>query len=59
MDDRKLIVLDGDGRTQHENANSMCEEIKDVIYSYSGKVPLATALGVLEIVKKELIDDHL
>lgn len=43
-------------RSCHKAAE-MCEEIKKVIYSYSGEMPLALALGVLEIVKKELVDE--
>lgn len=39
-------------------AAEMCEEIKKVIYSYSEEMPLALALGVLEIVKKEITDEH-
>lgn len=39
-------------------AAEMCEEIKQVIYSYSEEMPLALALGVLCIVKKEIMQDH-
>lgn len=39
-------------------AAELCEEIKTVIYKYEGEMPLALTLGVLEIVKKELIDEH-
>jgi hypothetical protein len=38
-------------------ASEMCEAIKEVIYSYSEEMPLALAIGVLEIVKIELIDE--
>lgn len=36
----------------------MAEELKQVISKYHGSMPLATALGVLEIVKAELMKDH-
>jgi predicted outer membrane lipoprotein len=36
----------------------MAEELKQVIYKYHGSMPLATAIGVLEIVKAELMQDH-
>lgn len=39
-------------------AEGMAQEIKDVIYKYHESMPLATALGVLEIVKAELIQEH-
>lgn len=39
-------------------AAEMCEEIKNVIGQYEGEMPLALAIGVLEIVKKEIIDEH-
>lgn len=39
-------------------AAEMCEEIKQVIYNYSEEMPLALALGVLAIVKKEIMQDH-
>ena len=39
-------------------ANGMAEEIKDVIYRYHESMPLATAIGVLEIVKVELMQEH-
>jgi hypothetical protein len=39
-------------------AEGMAEEIKDVVYRYSESMPLATAIGVLEIVKVELMQEH-
>lgn len=38
-------------------AQEMCERIKEVIYDYGGDVPLALAVGVLEIVKKEIMEE--
>jgi hypothetical protein len=35
----------------------MTDEILKVIYRYGETMPLATALGVLEIVKQQLIQD--
>lgn len=43
-------------RAAHKAAE-MCEEIKTVIYSYSEEMPLALALGVIDIVKLEIIDE--
>jgi hypothetical protein len=39
-------------------AEGMAEEIKEVVYRYSDAMPLATAIGVLEIVKAELMQAH-
>jgi hypothetical protein len=40
-------------------AEGLAEEIKEVVYRYSDAMPLATAIGVLEIVKAELMQEHL
>lgn len=39
-------------------AAEMCEEIKEVIHKYDDEMPLALALGVLTIVKKEIMQEH-
>jgi hypothetical protein len=39
-------------------AEGLAEEIKEVIYKYSESMPLATAIGCLEIVKAELLKEH-
>lgn len=39
-------------------AEGMAAEIKDVVYRYNEAMPLATAIGVLEIVKVELMQEH-
>ena len=41
-----------------EVLDKMAEEILDVIAKYNNEVPLASAIGVLEIVKLEIIDNH-
>lgn len=33
----------------------MQERIEALVYEYGGKIPLATAVGVLEVVKKNII----
>ena len=38
-------------------AEEMCNRIKGVIHEYDEEMPLALALGVLEIVKKEIVED--
>ncbi len=53
-----LEVLKTSGGPGHEIAGEMAEKIKAVIYEYSGRVPLALAIGVLEIVKAEIMDEQ-
>lgn len=40
-------------------AEELANKIKDDVYQYSGKIPLALAIGVLRIVEKELLDEAL
>ena len=39
-------VFTGGGSAAHKVSVEMSDRIKDVIYEYSGKVPVATAIGV-------------
>lgn len=58
MTDGPKIVHIGTGQRATDVANEMAERIKEVIYEYSERTTLATAVGVLHIVAKELLDDH-
>jgi hypothetical protein len=58
MNDGPKIVHIGTGQRATDVANEMAERIKEVIYEYSERTTLATAVGVLHIVAKELLDDH-
>lgn len=51
-----LRVFTGGGQRDVDVSAEMCEAIKAVVYAYSGRVPLATAVGVLEIAKREILD---
>lgn len=53
-----LKVFTGNSSPAHEVSGELSDRIKDVIYEYSGRMPLATAIGVLEIVKKEILDSQ-
>ena len=46
------------GQRSTDSAEEMAEAIKDVIYRYEGSVPLALAIGVLEVVKAEIIFEN-
>jgi hypothetical protein len=39
-------------------AQGMTDEILEVIYRYHESVPLVLALGVLEVIKQQLIVEH-
>ena len=51
-----LEVLKTLGGPGQEIAGEMADKVKAVIYEYSDKVPLALAIGVLEIVKIEIME---
>ena len=45
------------GKPHARIAEELAEEIKEVIYRRAGQIPLATAIGVLRIVEKEILED--
>lgn len=49
-----LLIFSG-GAPTHETAGEMAERITDLVYEYSDRIPLAAAVGVLEIVKVEIL----
>lgn len=51
-----LTVFSGGGKRIQDDCGELGEQIKAAIYAYSGRIPLAAAIGVLEIVKTEIID---
>jgi hypothetical protein len=44
--------------TQNQHLYRLAKELKELIYGYEDRVFLAEAIGVLEIVKTEIIKDH-
>lgn len=44
-------------KTNAHSAAEMAGKIKAVVHEYDGKMPLALAVGVLNIVARELLDD--
>ncbi len=40
-------------------AQGLTDELLDVIYKYHESMPLVTVLGVLEVVKHQLIQEHM
>jgi len=39
-------------------AQGLTDEILDVIYKYHETMPVVTVLGVLEVIKMQLINEH-
>ena len=52
-----LRVLKGDGKRAEDVTGELADRIKDLIYEYRGRMPLATAVGVLHIVAYEITRD--
>lgn len=54
----KFEVIKNTGKTQRELASEMCDRIKAIVYEYSDQVPVALAIGVLEIAKFEIVEEQ-
>jgi hypothetical protein len=52
----KFPVVVGDNRSVASLTEEMIDRVKEVVYSYNGKVPVAVAIGVLHIAAKEILD---
>lgn len=52
-----LRTIEGSGKRAHDTAGELAERIKELVYEYEG-VPLATAIGALEIAKWELLREQ-
>jgi hypothetical protein len=44
--------------TQNGHLFRLAKEMKELVYSYDDRIFLAEAIGVLEIVKAEIIKEH-
>ena len=53
-----FTVIQNTTKSQKELAGEMCEKVKELLYEYGDLVPLALAIGVLEIAKQDLIKEH-
>ena len=52
-----IKVIGTTGKPAIDRTGAMCADILALIYDHSGTMPIATAIGVLEIVKAQLIED--
>lgn len=53
-----IRVLKGDGKRAEDVTGELADRIKALIYEYSGRMPLAAAVGVLHLVADDIIRDH-
>ena len=51
-------VIKNTSKTQRELASEMCDRIKGIVYEYSDLVPVALAVGAMEIAKMEIMDEQ-
>ncbi len=51
------LEIAAQGKRATDVSEELRDQIKAAIYSFSGQMPLATAIGVLEIVKKEILEE--
>ena len=52
----EVTVFQG-GQRPTEAADEMCEAVKAAVYQFADRVPLALAIGVLEIAKFDILDE--
>ena len=53
-----IRILKGDGKRAEDVTGELGDRIKALVYEYSGRRPLAAAIGVLHIVAHEIIRDN-
>lgn len=53
-----IRVFQGGGDPAHIVAGRLAEEIKELVYSYAGQMPVSTAIGALEIAKLEIVSEQ-
>ena len=52
-------VIHADFQRRHEAENEMVTAIKDVIYSFAGRMSVASMFGVIEVVKNDMVKEQL
>lgn len=55
---REIAVFDGGGQRSHEVAGELAERIKELVYEYADRMPVATAVGAMEIAKIEILNEQ-
>lgn len=59
MTSNREVVLHALFKDKHETENEMITAIKDTVYSFAGRVTVASTFGVLEVVRQDLIRELL
>ena len=54
---KKFTTIKG-GKPAIAHAADMCEAVKSAVYDFADTVPLATAIGVLAIAQREILDEQ-
>ena len=52
-----IRVLKGDGKRAEDVTGELGDRIKALVYEYSGRMPLAAAIGVLHLVAYDITRD--
>jgi hypothetical protein len=45
------------GQTKFERAEQLAAEIKDAVYRHSGHLSVASAIDIIEIVRREILNE--
>ena len=53
-----IRVLKGDGKRAEDVTGELADRIKALVYEYDGRIPLASAIGVLHLVAYDITLDH-
>jgi hypothetical protein len=52
-----IRIFKGDGKRAEDVTGELGDRIKALVYEYSGRIPLAAAVGVLHLVAYEITTD--
>lgn len=52
------IVVFAGGRRAHDVAGELADKIKALVYEYAKNIPVATAIGAIEIAKVEILAEQ-
>jgi hypothetical protein len=52
-----IRIFKGDGKRAEDVTGELGDRIKALVYEYSGRIPLAAAIGVLHLVAYEITKD--
>ena len=52
-----IRIFKGDGKRAEDVTGELADRIKALVYEYSGRMPLAAAVGVLHLVAYQITKD--